>query len=244
MTRVQYLGTAFASLSFVSILLGFSPKVDASSACINIYHDRARTDNLADVDASIHLLMKQLKNIRVLPQNLIPIDRYQAGSLESCDYNIYLGVQLDQGIPQDFLKDFLSTKKKVVWIGFNIWQLGEQLEKKLGFKYLGLTRWDSRYVDKKRRAFYYNEIFFKEKKFFRIPPEDFPLSQFSKVQADKIEILPVNFDKFEALAESRHGVTREVLPYIVRAQNLYYVAEIPDAFIQGALSSQFLSDVL
>lgn len=235
--------TLFISIFFAVNLVGFSSKENSSEPCINVLFD-GDEGFLNSEDSKFKSLVELLKKWTHLKQKFTPIARYTVGGLEACPISIYLGSNSEVGIPREFIKDLVRTNKRVIWVGYNIWQLGESLEKVLGVRYVGLTRWDSPFVNKMQRPFYFNEIFFEGRKYYRIPPEEVATSPLGQISFDKIEILPVNLEKFQVLAESRHGVTREILPYILRSRNLYYVADVPEVFISSEIAHRFFSDIL
>jgi hypothetical protein len=233
----------FIAIFFAINLLGFSSKKDFHEPCINIFYDQFETHKGFE-DSKFSLLIAHFQKWSQFKQNVIPVERYGAGDLDICDFNIYLGSSDGKQLPQDFIKDLSQTQSQVVWIGNNIWQLGDRLEKVLGIKYVGKTRWDSGFATSKRRPFYASQILYAGRKYYRSPLEGEPYADRNLRYFDKIELLPINRDNFQVLAESRHGITKELLPYIVRARNIYYVADLPEVFLKSEIASQFLLHII
>ncbi|MNL63145.1 hypothetical protein D3C87_1872430 [compost metagenome] len=68
---------------------------------------------------------------------------------------------------------------------------------------------------------------------------------FSKVlDSGQIELVPTDLHKFESVAEIRHSRTREVIPYIVRSKNKFYIADNPLSGLPNKDSSFVLANVL
>jgi uncharacterized protein YdaL len=52
-----------------------------------------------------------------------PVTDYQAGQVNGYTATIYLGSTYNEPVPAAFLDDVLTTSKRVIWAGDNIWQL-------------------------------------------------------------------------------------------------------------------------
>jgi uncharacterized protein YdaL len=52
-----------------------------------------------------------------------PVTDYQAGQVNDYTATIYLGSTYNEPIPAAFINDVLTTSKRVIWVGDNIWQL-------------------------------------------------------------------------------------------------------------------------
>ena len=60
---------------------------------------------------------------------------------------------------------------------------------------------------------------------------------------EQVELLPADVSKFVTLAESRNSRTRELVPYIVRSKNRFYIADLPEIESSGHVTLM-LAEVL
>ncbi|MNL10313.1 hypothetical protein D3C87_1311100 [compost metagenome] len=145
------------------------------------------------------------------PTKITDVESYNGGDLDLCAINFYVGTEIDNKLPRSFLADYFKSQQKVIWIGYNIWQLGEQLEQEMGLRVLRVTHAGIDLADDTFRDILYRG-------------QVFPKTSTRSVQ---VELVPTDLRKFEALAEIRHSRSREVIPYIVRSENRFYIADNP-----------------
>lgn len=223
------------SIYFMGLMVGRTNNKE-SGKCVNIFYDQSQDPSYVigkKFSMKVQNLLASFSQHQLQP---LPIETYQEGDMDKCSASIYIGSYIDNKLPRAFLNDYIRTEKKVAWIGHNIWQLGEQLEKSMGLRFIRLTTLDSRLRDHLKRPTFFAEILYNGKVFFKsisgerhgevVPPYE------------QAELLPTDLSKFEVIAEARHTGTREVIPYIVRAQNRYYVADNPFAYKENSLISE------
>src|SRR5262249_42099532 len=79
-----------------------------------------------------------------------PIETYQAGDLDRCRANFYLGTYFDNQLPAAFLADYATTSAAVVWAGYNAWMLpGDSLASECSVRFRQLARIDDGMLDAK-----------------------------------------------------------------------------------------------
>lgn len=156
-----------------------------------------------------------------------PIDLYQRGMLGLCQKTIYIGTHFDHRVPRVFVEDFMNAKGSVAWFGYNIWQMGLRLEQDLGLRFLRSARPDARGS--------FDEIVYEGGTFKKSR---------SNRDSEQVELLPADVSKFTTLAESRNSRTRELVPYIVRSKNRFYIADIPEIESSGGHVSLMLAEIL
>lgn len=173
-------------------------------ACVQIYHDR----NERKVP---ELLKKLMGSFGAQPTQITDIASYGAGELNRCAINFYIGTEIDNKLPRSFLTDYFESQQKIIWIGYNVWQLGEQLEQEMGLRVLHVVHGKTDGAEDTFRDILYRG-------------QVFPKTSSRSVQ---VELVPTDLRKFESLAEIRHSRSREVIPYIVRSENRFYIADNP-----------------
>jgi uncharacterized protein YdaL len=173
-------------------------------ACVQIYHDR-------NEQRAPQVLKNLMDSFGTKQAQVADVDFYQTGDLDRCAINFYIGTEIDNKLPKSFLTDYFQSRQKVIWIGYNIWQVGDQLEQKMGLRVLRIAHADSDSTGNSfRDILYRGQVFAK-----------------SSNHSVQVELVPTDLLKFEALAEIRHSRSREVIPYIVRSENRFYVADNP-----------------
>lgn len=212
-----------------AILLGTTMGLSHASAekdsrCVQIYFDKNDQRRASVYAGQIQKLLGKASDLR---QVVMPIEDYRSGDLSRCVANIYLGTAFDNQVPRAFLADYLSSEQHVMWLGYNIWQLGIQLEKQMGLRFVGMTRLQL----KKNQPTYFKEVLFKGK-------------VLDKTGFEQAELVATDFKKFHAVAEVRHNGTREVIPYIVQAGKRFYMADVPFTYLQDVEKEGILGDVL
>jgi hypothetical protein len=173
-------------------------------ACVQIYHDR-NEQNVSEV------LKTLLASIGAHPAKIASIESYGVGDLNRCAVNFYVGTKIDNKLPRSFLADYFSSRQKNIWIGYNIWQLGDQLEQEMGLRFLRVDQ-----VQEGGSAAYFRDILYRGQVFTKSPEHSM-----------QVELVPTDLRKFQSLAEIRHSQSREVIPYIVHSENRFYVADNP-----------------
>ncbi|WP_413587428.1 hypothetical protein [Bdellovibrio sp. HCB274] len=165
--------------------------------CITVVYDSSR--KLEDA-------LKVFEQFREFKRIFVEMNGYSSGQLERCQANFIMNTEFDNRVPKRLIEDFLSSRQNVVWMGYNIWSLGEQLNSKLGLRYMGSFS----KVSFDRCIFFYHG---------RSTHCSHPgLSMHP-------ETIPTNETKVEIMAETRiRG--RELTPYLVRSKNLYYLADV------------------
>lgn len=206
-------GAIFFILVSVSVYSGVRAISHRSSGkCIQIFYDRQQ---------DVNSLAKVLK---VYPDYHLQIEKisdYEMGKFNRCQASLVVSALEEVKIPKAMLDDFLSSQKNVSWIGMNIWQLGDRLEKNMGLRYIGQSTRRLALKD----LYYHGRVLRQE-----------ALNEL-KQQSD---FLPVSRDKVEILIEARYVGNRELTPYLVRSKNTYYLADVNF----GPAFQEFLADMI
>lgn len=226
-------------------LASISPAAAAPRECVNVFYDRSPQPGYWMGRTYAQLMQNLLGHFPELQQIVSPIELYQKGDLDRCRASIYIGSHYETKIPPEFLEDYSKAKKNVAWLGYNIWQVKEsELDRLFGFRYDSLTTLDSENLDAEGFPTFYkfieykSEIFYKYGDWNRSQPKQF-LAPFE--QARLVESNP---GRSETLASARHSKTGDKIPYIIRAKNRFYVADVPFSFLHEADRYLVFADVL
>lgn len=234
----------FAAIAIVLSSILFPTASVASEECINIFYDRSKESDYQYGRTTAIFLENLLGHFPEFRPAVAPIETYEKGQIERCRASFYIGSYYDNGIPKAFLRDFVSTRKRVAWIGYSLWQLKpEQLEKALGVKYLRLTKLDISKRDARDRPTFYKTILYKGESFAKYG-EFKPRSKDEFQAPYEMTALEIVSPQTETLAVAVHNGDGSRLPYAIRRGNRFYVADLPFAYIHEADRYLVFADLL
>lgn len=187
----------------------------STEKCIQIFHDSKK---------EAHGVLKYLQGFADYKQYVKPIEQYQSGDIEKCQATIYIGSKEESYVPRSFADDYVKTTKNVAWLGYNIWQLGDRFERAFGLRYIGLFA---------PRNFQGSAIIYKGQSYRN-----------RSLVRKQVELLTVNSQKFEILAEIRSAQTKEISPYVVRSKNRFYYADMPAEYLAHTEHAPIFADIL
>lgn len=207
-------------------------QVDKDGKCIQVFYDKSSDPQYSTGRTYALMLLNLLGHFPEYQQVYGPVEYYQKGDLDRCYASFYIGSYYNNALPADFISDYLSTSKRVVWLGYSIWQLGLEFENIFGYSsQVSFTGIDTvnKSTDGKpsffRDILYKGEVFSKYGKYtdssnttFVAAPE---LVRFQSKLADKATVL----------AQAKHSYTNEVIPWALQVGNRYYVSEIPFSYV-------------
>ncbi|MBK7960320.1 MAG: phage adsorption protein NrfB [Bdellovibrionales bacterium] len=234
-------------LFFAVVLPGLSllpSKGLAVGNCVQIYYDKGPEGYWIGRTYAI-FTQNLLGHFPELQQIISPVEYYKKGDLERCRASIYIGSHYESQIPEVFISDYVTTKRNVAWLGYNIWRKTE-LAALFGYKYSSLTKLNSEKLDYLGNPTYFKWIDYKGERFSkfgewsRTPPKAY-LAPF-----EMIELIPepLVFNETQILATAVHNGTGEVRPYILQKQNHFYVADVPFSFMHEADRYLVFADLL
>jgi hypothetical protein len=195
---------------FVTIA-GLTLSKTSQERCISVVYDNSKV---------LNRFQESLAHFSDFRSVLIPMDQYEAGQTERCQATFIVNTEFDNQVPRRIVEDYLSSQKNVIWMGYNIWYLGEQLNKKLGLRYMG----SASKVRSEQCAYFYMGR--------SVRCDDPGLSM-------QPEIVPTNEVRIEIMAESRTR-GRELSPYVVRAKNLFYMTDVNFGSVFQDLLTEFV----
>lgn len=230
------------------ILLAFivfgSISAKAADPCVNVYFDRSPDKTYWMGKTYANLLQNILGHFPKYQQVVSPIELYQKGDIEKCHATFYIASYFNNAIPTDFLQDFAATQKRVAWLGYSIWQLGESFDKIFGYKYSYLTTLDREHLEPLNKPSFFKNILYKGEVFYKYgnwsktDPTTF-LAPF-----EQTALVPTEPQKSQVLAQAEQSVTKDKLPYALQAGNHFYIADVPFSFIHEADRYFVFADLL
>lgn len=231
--------------------------------CIQVFYDSS-ADPMYKFGRIHGLMLTNLLGHFPQYQRILgPIENYKKNNLDRCMASFYIGSVYNNSLPQDFLNDFKTTNRQVVWLGYNFWQLGADFENIFGYKDYIFTTLDytNLTTDGKpgffRDVLYKGEVFTKFSTWISTPPPATSMPAVSVTNPTApvpLQTLVAPFevtklftktnDNSVTLAETRHSFTNEVIPWAIQAKNRFFVTESPFSFIHEADRYFVFADLL
>lgn len=154
------------------------------------------------------------------------VDSYKSGEIKSYDFAFYIGYNKKDIPPNKFLRDAYETEKPLVWLNTGMEAFSRQfnLEKRFGFTYL---HFDTTSV--------YDLVEHGKQKFTKTEPN-----------ANVVKI--TDSKRCIVLAKAISTKKKTIIPYIIRSNNFWYVADSPFSYATESdrylLFSDMLHDIL
>ncbi len=148
-----------------------------------------------------------------------PVEQYLPGQMHQYRVAFYFGSVYDSDVPQSFLDDVLSDITPVCWFKYNLWMIAHSgpwtpdpdFESYYGFRFVALdwSPWD--------RVSYRGGIFTRE---------------IGDPELGIIEVLDPGLVEVPALAwQGPEDSPTDSTPYVIHSSNLWYVSDIPFAYL-------------
>ena len=146
------------------------------------------------------------------------------GGIQTADVVFYIGANWGEEFAPGLANEFATTTATVVWMGWNLWQLTDQptFVAEHGFRFLDAD--GGVLVDGQPQFF--RTVHYKGQelvKWYRDEPE-LGIREFDAYVGQVAITEPMDV---QVLAEIEHSGTAERIPYVVRNDNFFYVADIP-----------------
>ncbi len=210
--------------------------------CSQIYFDRSpQVNNTLGYSQSL-LLSNLIRHFSTHRISILPVETYVSGDLLRCQYNFYLGSYYNNFLPQAFLSDALTLPSALVWMGYNVWQLGFLFPQYFNYEFVGLTKLNPGVPDSWGAPSFFSEIKYKNNSYIKYTPG----SNLASMHAPfEISILrPVNGNTNPPMAMAFNPWTQESLPYFIGWGNKFYFSEIPLSYMHESNHHLVLADFL
>jgi uncharacterized protein YdaL len=190
--------------------------------CVHVFYDQTADPSYGGGRQDANTLQGLLIFFPEFAQIVTPVENYKVGEIERCPVNFYIGSYRDNPLPEEFLQDFVITKKNVAWIGYNVWQLREKLQTSLGLEFLGFT-----IEPEGRNPSFFRDILYKGATYKGGQLTTRRTSLVGYPQNQQVIVKPLDLQRTQILAESKDRDSTEAIPYIIRTNNYFYIADVP-----------------
>ena len=166
--------------------------------------------------------------------DLLPVQQYQAGATEKYSATFYLGAAYDHQLPAAFLSDAVATTKPLVWFKYNIWQLAwnpaYNFTASKGISFAGLRGLSAQPSSSNPNPPFFDTVKYKGMDFVKYYQYDSGRNV-ANTDPDIGQVAIADATKAKSVVPIASPKTNETLPYITRAGNFWYVADLPFSFI-------------
>lgn len=230
-SKVVHIMRVVAALFCLSILVCSSWRVAAQELlCVNVYHDEAFEGERDRGPINAIMLANLLGHWPKYEIRVRPIQKYTPSDLEACKATLYLGTSTDPEIPNAFLRDFFTSRKRLAWVGFGIEKLDQKkFAEVFHHRVSGLVTIDD---PKAKAPAFYQYVTYKGSLFHRdvISSDGRHEGPFEAVR-----FTPTNTSAAEkVIAHLSHNETYASIPYILRSDAKFVVGDVPFAYMHEA----------
>lgn len=175
------------------------------------------------------MLMNLLGHFPEVVATATPVEDYAGGELLTAEVSFYIGSTYDNALPAAFVDDFWATDRPVVWMGYNLWQIGwnrfDAFNLEYGFQHFSVE--SNTGSGAETDFFRYVQYNGKELPKFAWWNE----TAGSFVNDPFVNRLSI-YDPalVDVKAEIVHSGTGEAIPYVIQSGNLWAVGDIPFTF--------------
>ena len=178
---------------------------------------------------------------------LMTVQNYVAGKINSVDATFYLGSYYDNQLPAALLADITTTQKTVVWFKYNLWQLAwdpqYNFAAKFGFGFSGLRGLNAAATSASPTPGFFDTVTYKNLPFVKYYAYDAASNQ---VNADPdIGVTAItDATKATSVVSVSNPKTSETAPYVMRSGKFWYFADMPFSYIGPRDRYLVLADML
>jgi uncharacterized protein YdaL len=215
-----------------------------SDNCVQVFYDKSTDVNYKLGRTYALMLLNLLGHFPEFQQIVGPIELYQQGDLDKCKATFYIGSYYDNTIPQAFLDDYKTTDRQVVWMGYNYWKLAADFENTFGYHDYVFTKLDNDNKTSDGKPGFFRDILYKGETFVKYNQYSQTDSSVFVAAFEMTKLTNKTSDVSEVMAQAQHSTSGEVIPWALKANNKFYVTEIPFSYIHEADRYMVFADLL
>ncbi|MGV8804763.1 MAG: DUF2334 domain-containing protein [Polaromonas sp.] len=212
-----------------------------------IVYDAPPGTQFAKLGTAYGIMLKNLMGHFDSDAELLPVQDYVAGKMQSYDATFYMGAYYDNPLPAAFLNDVMTTQKTVVWFKYNLWQLAWNsaygFQAKFGFDFASLRGLNAVPSAANPAPGFFDTIGYKSKSFVKYYTFNGATGALN-VDPDIGVTTVLDPAKASIVVPVSNPKTGETAPYVMRSGNFWYVADMPFSFIGPRDRYLVLSDLL
>ena len=219
----------------------------ATTAHTLILYDNPANDPFSKLGLMYSIMLRNLLGHFNTTVDLVPIQNYTAGMVGNHDATFYIGNYYNNPIPTAFMSDVMTTKKTVVWFKYNLWQLAWNtaytFNQTYGFSFLGLAGMNATPSSSNPNPGFYDTVTYKNLpmvKYYAYDASSGTISADPDVGLTQV----VDATKAQALVTIKNSKSGATAPYVMRAGNFWYFADMPFSYIGPTDRYLVICDIL
>ena len=209
-------------------------QAQTATANVLVLYDAPPNDQYTKLGFAYSIMLRNLLGHFNTNVTLAPVSSYVAGSVENYQATFYLGSYFDNAIPTAFLADVAKTSKTIVWFKYNLWQAAWDTSygftARYGFTFTGLRGLASTPSSSNPTPDFFDTVTYKNQNMTKYYAYN---ASTGVVSADPDIGLTAVSDatKATSLVTIKDSKTGEQAPYVMRAGNFWYFADLPLSYI-------------
>lgn len=236
--------TSFAPINNIAAGID-ETQVVTDGKCIQVFYDKTSDPNYTTGRSYALMLLNLLGHFPEYQQVTGPIELYKKGDLERCHTSFYLGSYYNNTLPTAFISDYLSTTKRVVWMGYSVWQLGMEFENTFGYSStVSFTGLDTVNKTTDGKPSFFRDIVYKGETFSKFGKYSDATNTTFTAAPELVKFQSKLSDKSTVMATAKHSFSNEVIPWALKSGNKYYVTEIPFSYVHEGDRYLVFADLL
>jgi uncharacterized protein YdaL len=233
MKRFILVALLAASLFALMLPLKFTSHAQTSTTNALILYDTG-TPQYAKLGITYAIMVRNLLGHFGMGADIVPVENYTTGKIESYPVTFYLGSNYNDPIPTTFFSDIVKTKKTIVWFKYNLWEIAwattYNFSTKFGFNFTSLQGMNAQPTASNPSPGFYDTVQYKGQNMVKYYAYD---ASTNTINADPdIGVTTItDATKATAVTTITNSANGSVVPYIVHSGNFWYFADMPLTFI-------------
>lgn len=195
------------------------------------------------------IMLRNLLGHFSLDVDMGAVEDYSAGRVENYDAIFYIGSYFDNPLPAAFLQDVMATERTVVWMRYNIWRLAWDgtypFSDRFGVAFDGVVGFNSPPSATNPAPGFFDTVSYKNLEFRKYYTfDESTQTPVADPDVGLMRIVSPELAQSVITASDSSSTEPRTTPYVTRARNLWYVADIPFSFIGPRDRYVVFSDIL
>ena len=231
----------------LALTTGFIPAQAQTLPKTLVLYDAPPGTEFEKLGMGYAIMLKNLLGHFDAQTELMPVQNYTAGKINSYDATFYMGSYYNNALPPAFLADAATTQKTLVWFKYNLWSLAwdsaYNFQATRGIAFSSLRGLNAAATSANPAPGFFDTITYKNKPFVKYYKYD---SASNLVNADPdIGVTAIaDATKAATVVSVSNPKTGETAPYVIRSGKFWYFADMPFSYIGPRDRYLVLTDML
>ncbi|RQZ12920.1 DUF2334 domain-containing protein [Burkholderia sp. Bp9031] len=222
------------ALGFAFAQMPSSVLAQTTTAKVLVLYDAPPNDPYSKLGMAYAIMLRNLLGHFNTSVTLAPVDSYTAGTVEQYQATFYLGDYYNNTIPSAFLADVVTTSKTVVWFKNNLWEVAwdpsYNFTARYGFTFTGMSGLAYAPTSSNPNPNFFDTVTYKNTsmvKYYAFNASTGVISADPDIGVTAVS----DATKASVLVTIKDSQTGAQAPYVMRAGNFWYFADMPFSYI-------------